>query len=253
MDVIVYLFSIMLACLVLYFLGQYTFWLPHKSVTLPRILMLHQVTQQEPASGMNMPPAKFEALLLLLRAKKAKTVTMSEWLENAQHKKTENMIALTFDDGFLDNYTEAFPLLQKYQMKATIYLSPHFEAISRMQPEHLQIMQQSGLIEFGAHTMTHPNLNNISDEQAMQEIMASKQWVEEHIGYCYCFAYPFGRFSEKHMHMVEQAGFCCAVSTKKRILAFSPSNQFCLPRISISGLMNSVQLRIALRVGRYRL
>ena len=253
MTIIMWLMIGIMVVVTLYLLGQYTFWLPHKSAKLPRILMLHQVTQKEPASGMNMPPAKFEALLALLCAKQAKTVTMSEWLSYAQKQQTENMVALTFDDGFLDNYTEAFPLLQKYQMKATIYLSPHFEAINRMQPEHLQIMQQSGLIEFGAHTMTHPNLNNISDEQAMQEIMDSKQWVEKHIGYCHCFAYPFGRFSEKHMHMVEKAGFCCAVSTKKRILAFSANKQFCLPRISISGLMDSVQLRIALRVGRYRL
>ncbi len=237
----------------LFLLGQYTFWLPHRSTKLPRILMLHQVTRQEAASGMNVPPARFEALLALLKARNAKTVTMSEWLENAKNNQTENMVAITFDDGFLDNFTEAFPLLQKYQMKATIYLAPQFESITRMQPEHMQIMYKSGLIEFGAHTMTHPNLNKISDEQAMQEMIDSKKWVEQQIGHCRCFAYPFGRFSDRHMQMAAQAGFSCAVSTKKRILPFSQRNQFCLPRIAINGLMNSVQLRIALRVGRYRL
>ena len=248
-------FLITVVIFLLWVLGQYTFWLPHRSWKIPRILMLHQVSSQEPASGMNMQPEKFEQLLKLLQKKKIKTLTMTEWLEYSQssHLGDQKVVALTFDDGFLDNYTYAFPLLEKYQAKATIFLSPNFAAIEKMQPEQLAIMSKSGLVEFGAHTMTHPNLNNISDEQAMQEILASKKWVVEQIGYCNNFAYPFGRFSPKHMDMAKEAGFLSAVSTKKRIQPLSVDNQYCLPRISISGKMNMLQLRIALRVGRYRL
>ncbi len=237
----------------LYLMGQYTFWLPSKSWKLPRILMLHQVNSQQAASGMNMPPAKFEALLKLLQAKGCKTVTMSEWLTATKTSNTHKLVAITFDDGFLDNFVEAFPLLQKYQMKATIYVAPQFAAIDKMLPEHIITMHNSGLIEFGAHTMTHPNLNEIADTQALLEIKQSKQWLEQLLGRCDNFAYPFGRFSDKHMKMVQELGFSSAVSTKKRIEPCSDNNQYRLPRISISGLMNPVQLRIALRVGRYRL
>lgn len=237
----------------LYLMGQYTFWLPPKSWNLPRILMLHQVNSQQPASGMNMPPTKFENLLQLLQAKQCKTVTMSEWLARVEKGDTYKLVALTFDDGFLDNFTEAFPLLQKYQMKATIFLAPQFAAIDKVTEAHIRQMHKSGLIEFGAHTLTHPNLNNIDDVQAKKEIIQSKQWVEQLLGQCDNFAYPFGRFSEKHMLMVQEAGFKSAVSTKKRIAPFSSNLQYCLPRIGMSGLMNSIQLRIALRVGRYRL
>ncbi|MDE2421999.1 MAG: polysaccharide deacetylase family protein [Gammaproteobacteria bacterium] len=254
MILYIILFVIIFVSLV-YLLGQYTFWLPHRSWNIPRILMLHQVTAAEPASGMNIQPKKFEQLLQLLQKKNIKTLTMSEWMEYSQSQKSshQKVVALTFDDGFLDNYTDAFPLLEKYQAKATIFLSPKLDAIAKMQPEHLTIMSKSGLIEFGAHTMTHPNLNNISDEQAIQEIRASKQWVEEQIGYCHHFAYPFGRFSAKHMDMVKAAGFLSAVSTKKSIQSLSAENQYCLPRISVSGKMNMMQLKIAIRVGRYRL
>jgi hypothetical protein len=62
---------------ILMLLGQYTFWLPHRSWRIPRILMLHQVTSLSPASGMNMQPQKFEQLLKLLQKKKFTTVTMS--------------------------------------------------------------------------------------------------------------------------------------------------------------------------------
>jgi peptidoglycan/xylan/chitin deacetylase (PgdA/CDA1 family) len=254
MLILLYSLLICLAvALALYALGQYTFWLPHRSWTLPRILMFHQVTSLEPASGMNVPPEKFEQMLSLLKKKKFKTVTMTEWLKYAEKPTGEKVLALTFDDGFLDNYAEAFPLLEKYQAKATIFISPDFAAIEKMKPEQLVKMSQSGLVEFGAHTMTHPNLNKISDEQAKQEILASKHWVEETIGYCNNFAYPFGRFSPKHMDMAKELGFLSAVSTKKRIQPLSAANQFCLPRISIGGKMNLIQFKIALRVGRHRL
>jgi len=237
---------------ILMLLGQYTFWLPHRSWRIPRILMLHQVTSLSPASGMNMQPQKFEQLLKLLQKKKFTTVTMSEWLKHAENPNGQRIVALTFDDGFLDNFTEAFPLLEKYQAKATIYIAPNF-AIEKMKPEHITQMSKSGLVEFGAHTMTHPNLNKIDDEQAMQEMIASKQWVESLLGSCENFAYPFGRFSPKHMEMAREAGFTSAVSTKKRIETMTDDNKYRLPRISISGKMNSLQLRIALRVGRYKL
>ena len=254
MLVLLYSLLILLAVVaVLLVLGQYSFWLPHRSWKLPRILMFHQVTALQSASGMNVPPEKFEQMLALLNKKKIKTVTMTEWLKYAENPTGEKVVALTFDDGFLDNFTDAFPLLEKYQAKATIYISPDFAAIEKMKPEQLLKMSQSGLVEFGAHTMTHPNLNNISDEQAIQEIVASKKWVEDQIGYCHNFAYPFGRFSPKHMEMVKDAGFLSAVSTKKRIQPFTAANQFCLPRISIGGKMNLLQFRIALRVGRHRL
>jgi hypothetical protein len=61
MLIILYSLLIFLAAvIVLYVLGQYTFWLPHRSWKLPRILMFHQVTVSEPASGMNVQPEKFE-------------------------------------------------------------------------------------------------------------------------------------------------------------------------------------------------
>lgn len=234
----------------LYVLGNYTFWLPYRSTRLPRVVMLHQVTPHEDASGMNMPPQKFEQLLQYLVNKGSIFCFVSE-LENYADKK--NVVALSFDDGFLDNYQYAYPLLKKYQAKATIYLATQIEGIAKLEVAHIQEMAQSGIIEFGAHTQHHVNLLKLSDEEALQEMQNSKHDVEVLVGQCFSFAYPFGRFNEKHQQMAKEIGFKNAVSTRKKIEAYTASNQFNIPRVSTHGAMNALQMRIALAKGRYKL
>ncbi|MGE8561423.1 MAG: polysaccharide deacetylase family protein [Acinetobacter sp.] len=235
---------------VLYLLGNFTFWLPFRSANLPRIVMLHQVTPHAQASGMNMPPAKFEQLLQYLSKKQFIFCFVSE-LDQFQGRK--NIVALSFDDGFLDNYQYAYPLLKKYYAKATIFLATQIEGIEKLSPEQIREMSDSGIIEFGAHTQHHVNLLKLSDEQAFVEMQASKQDVEKLVGCCPSFAYPFGRFNEKHQQMAKEIGFKNAVSTRKKIEAYTAENQFNIPRVSTHGAMNALQMRIALAKGRYKL
>ena len=235
---------------ILYLLGNYTFWLPLRSAKLPRIVMLHQVTPHAEASGMNMPPAKFEQLLQYLVKKRAIFCFVSEL---DQYEGQSNVFALSFDDGFQDNYQYAFPLLKKYNAKATIYLATQIEGIEKLNTAQIQEMSASGLIEFGAHTQHHVNLLKLSDEEAFAEMQASKKDVEVLVGKCLSFAYPFGRFNEKHQQMAKKIGFKNAVSTRKKVEAYTETNQFNIPRVSTHGAMNALQMRIALAKGRYKL
>lgn len=250
MLILYVLLAILLFALLLWIMGNYTFWLPYRSKKLPRVIMFHQVNPNVPASGMNTPPEKFEQFLQLLVKQNSQFKFVSE-LDMNNHQP--NQVAISFDDGFLDNYQYAFPLLKKYNAKATIYLATHIEGIEKLQPEHIQEMQNSGLIEFGAHTQHHINLLKADDETAYQEILKSKQDVEQLTGQCLSFAYPFGRFNEKHQQMVKEMGFKNAVSTRKKIEPYSQQNQFNIPRISTHGAMNTLQMRIALAKGRYKL
>ncbi|WP_222931059.1 polysaccharide deacetylase family protein [Acinetobacter guerrae] len=240
---------VLLAGLV-YLLGNYTFWLPFRSSKLPRIVMLHQVSPSESASGMNMPPEKFEQLLQLLVNKKSIFCFVSE-LE--YYRDRNNVVALSFDDGFMDNYKYAYPLLKKYQAKATIYLATQIEGIEKLNIGQIQEMAQSGLVEFGAHTQHHVNLLKLDDQNAYDEMQKSKQDVEQLVGKCPSFAYPFGRFNEKHQEMARKIGFKNAVSTRKKIEAYNVQHPFNIPRVSTHGGMNALQMRIALAKGRYKL
>lgn len=234
---------------VLFFLGRHTFWLPVRDRKLPRLVMLHQVTPLELPSGMNMPPARFERLLQVLQRQGREFVTVSELVSNP---KAPNQVALTFDDGFADNYEYAFPLLKKYQAKATIYIAPNIPEIKKLSTEHIKEMAESGLVEFGAHSVHHVNLTKLDDAQAIEEIQNSKNIIQSMVGSCWSFAYPYGRFEERHQVMVEAAGFSSAVSTRKKIESISSANLFRLPRVSTHGKMSVLQMKIALARGRYR-
>ncbi|MBC7750293.1 MAG: polysaccharide deacetylase family protein [Candidatus Saccharibacteria bacterium] len=244
------IFGILGLVIILFALGRHTFWLPIRDRKLPRLVMLHQVTPHELPSGMNMPPERFERLLQILQKQGRTFVTMSELVS---HPMTPYQVALTFDDGFADNYHYAFPLLKKYQAKATIYLAPDIPVIDKLQHSQILEMAESGLIEFGAHSVNHVNLTKLDDTQAIQEIEQSRDAVQRIVGSCRSFAYPYGRFDERHEKMVEAAGFTSAVSTRKKIEPISSANIFRLPRVSTHGKMSAVQMRIALARGRYRI
>ena len=249
MWVLYVLVGLLVVAALLYVLGNYTFWLPFRSKKLPRIVMLHQVSPHDTASGMNMPPEKFEQLLQLLTRRGSTFCFVSEL---GQYQNQKNVVALSFDDGFMDNYLYAYPLLKKYHAKATIYLATQIEGIEKLSNTQIHEMANSGLIEFGAHTQHHVNLLKLDDQTAYQEMFQSKQDVEALVGKCPSFAYPFGRFNEKHQKMAQEIGFKNAVSTRKKIEVYG-ANQFNIPRISTHGAMNALQMRIALAKGRYKL
>ena len=114
-------------------------------------------------------------------------------------------------------------------------------------------MRDSGLIEFGAHTLDHVNLTTLGPAEAERQIRASRDRVAALAGSCRSFAYPFGRFDESHAGMVRAAGFDSAVSVRKAIEPLSADNRFTLPRISSDGRMDTLQWHVALSKGRHRL
>lgn len=228
--------------------NRYQLWRWPKPAAWPRLLMYHSIANEAP-TGMNTPPAKFEAQVAWLKKQGYTFCTVSELLTTT----TPKAIAITFDDGFANNYQHAFPILQKYQAKATVYLAPEIANIDKLTPAQITAMQASGLIEFGAHSMTHINLLQTATDPARQEIIASKQQVEALTGAaCVSFAYPFGRFSAETVELVKAAGFVSAVTTKKKIIANFKTQAFTIPRISTHGAMDGLQFYVAVSRGRYK-
>ncbi len=239
-------------------LGKYTFWLPSGAKQAPRILMYHSVDANKPQDGLNIHPNHFEQQLNLLIKQGYSFLTALELAEKVNQGECDfNKTALiTFDDGFENNYTQAFPILEKLGVKATIYLtykSPDIK-MKLLNQEQIKTMVDSGLIEFGAHTISHVNLTTISDEEALEEIVQSKEQTENLTSKpCVSFAYPYGRFNEAHVEMIKNAGFTSSVTTKKRLKVPNVDMLFSLPRLTADGSMNKIQWRIVLSKGRYKL
>lgn len=235
---------------VLVFLAHYNFWRPIRNSVWPRILMYHNTSHDSP-SGMNIIPQKLEKHICYLRDKGYVFLKISDLL---QFNNKIKHVALTFDDGFIGNYTHLFDILKRYKVPATIYLAPNIKDIQFLSAKQIKEMQESGLVEFGAHTMTHINLQRTEDKVAQNEIIQSKNEVEKLTGApCQTFAYPYGRYNSVHIEMVKNAGFTTAVTTKKSIMTFSIKNSYTLPRLSVDGRINMLQFYLILSRGRYKI
>ncbi len=230
-------------------LAHYTFWLPWKPRHWPRVLMYHDVGAGA-QDGMNIHPLHLADQLAVLQHKQYRFVTISGLVQGL-HDNSDHVVALTFDDGFAGLYQHVLPLLKHYDAFATIYLAPRIAGITMLDNTQILAMQNTGLVEFGAHTMDHVNLLNIGDEEAIAQIRNSKDAVEQMTNaQCRSFAYPFGRYASRHVKMVREAGFESAVTTKKRIVA--TPNLYEIPRLSMNGAANALQFHIQFGTGKYR-
>ncbi len=171
-------------------------------------------------------------------------------------------VIITFDDGFADFYTSALPALQRHGFNATLYVATGFiNGTSRwlqaegeterpmLTWEQLAEISASG-IECGAHSHTHPQLDMLSYAQAHDEILRSKDLLEEHLGRgVNSFAYPFGYYSASVQRIVQATGFTSACAVR-RTLSSLHDDPYALARLAIQPDTRVDDLAAALSAGR---
>ncbi len=119
------------------------------------------------------------------------------WFSNLKHAdQIPKPVLLCFDDGWSDNYTQLFPLLQKYRVKATLLIVAGTVGWSErvLSWEQLREMQDSGLVELQCHSLYHSDLDSLDRAQQEEELCWSKLELMRHLGRIpYVIAYPRGR------------------------------------------------------------
>jgi peptidoglycan/xylan/chitin deacetylase (PgdA/CDA1 family) len=143
-------------------------------------------------------------------------------------------VLITFDDGYRNTYTNAYPILEKYGYTATVFLITDFVGNNAWYLDWHQIkeMQHNGII-FGSHTLNHIPLVELSPKKALFELEKSKAGIEWRLGVpVKYFAYPEGAYTAKICRLVKQAGYSAAFSVNFG-RATKNSNLYALERIPI--------------------
>jgi peptidoglycan/xylan/chitin deacetylase (PgdA/CDA1 family) len=144
-------------------------------------------------------------------------------------------IVLTFDDGFYNNYTYAYPLLRKYNMPATIFIvTGWLETPGYLGWGEVKEMSDSGIITIGSHTINHFELIKLNSDDLEREIKESKSILENRLGKRVdLFCYPKGEFNKKVHDAVKDAGYICAAGTNPGRAGYS-NDIFAIKRVKIS-------------------
>ena len=168
------------------------------------ILMYHAVSDDcWGYSDLFVSPAKLEEQLAWMTENGYDAI----WMEDLCHLEDyDKPVVLTFDDGYDDNYTELFPLLQKYNVKATIFViagslgQPH-----KMTAEQVAELSQSGLVSIQSHSMSHPYLNTLTQEQLEWELGESQRIIASLTGKIpNVLCYPGGGFNQLTIDVAKQ-------------------------------------------------
>lgn len=220
------------------------------------ILMYHQI-DEPPARGTSLrglvvAPGSFAWQMRLLRLMGYRGLSLRDLEPYLSGKKTGKVVGLTFDDGYLNNLTQALPVLQNHGFTATCYgvsqLIGGTNAWDTGQVATKPLMTLAdwwlwiqGGMDVGSHTRTHVDLNELDDREAQFQISQSKVDLELALG---CpvrhFCYPYGRYRERHVGMVREAGYVSATTTNRgRVRAgFDP---YRLPRVMVARATNPLQ------------
>ena len=169
---------------------------PHGEPVFVPILMYHTSSEEPPNSPLPelyVRPSEFERQLIWLNENNFTFITFDDW-DDLHY--IYNPIMLTFDDGYLANYTEIFPLLQRHNARITLFLTPGLMAAPGLTEEMVRTMSDSGLVKFEAHSMTHPDLTTITANSSRMdyELRVARERIEEITGReVLALAYPAGR------------------------------------------------------------
>lgn len=228
---------ILLAALILAFLafGAYRMYAARNDVP---VLNYHQINDRD-ENALTVHTDQFEAQMKYLADHGYHTITPAELLDSWENGTPlpDKPVIITLDDGYVDNYKNAFPILEKYNLRGTIFLVSDFIGTY---PNYLtwaecEEMQESGLIDFESHTLSHAQLDKVSDEELHHQLTDSKlalQWnLKKNIDF---IAYPCGDFSPAIEAATDEAGYRAAFTVHYG-LASKNSHRYQLDRVPIFG------------------
>ena len=174
-----------------------------KGINVP-VLMYHAVSDNIwGIKELFVKPAEMEKQLAYLKKNGYDPI----WFEDLNHVEDyDKPVILTFDDGYDDNYTELFPLLKKYQVKATVFVIGNAMGWShKMTRAQVREMSDSGLVSIQSHGYTHDNMDSMNRKTLEYELTETKKVITEVTGRVpYVLCYPSGKYSNLTLQVARE-------------------------------------------------
>lgn len=196
------------------------------------ILYYHSV-MQENGNELRMPPEQFEAQMAYLKNRGYQSISF-EQLYQATYKGgalPERPFLITFDDGYVDNFTTAFPIIAQHGFTATIFMvTSYINGAGYLSWGQLGELVANGW-EIEGHTAKHPYLTKLDPNTMVSELTLSKELLERELGQPVdFFAYPYGDLNDDVIQALKDTGYLMAVTTE-RGWANSNTDEWHLQRI----------------------
>ncbi|MBI1810626.1 MAG: polysaccharide deacetylase family protein [Nitrospirae bacterium] len=232
------------------------------------VLMYHH-TNHHKGDMVTITPKVFEGQMEYLHKAGYRTLKIGELISyiNGELTLTQKAVVVTFDDGWLDNYMYAFPILKKYKINATVFLITNrvenaslknskfkIQNSKLLIPTHneskiliekgeahkvvinwelIKEMSNSGLIEFYSHTKSHAKCNSLSEKELMEELKESREIIEKQLGspgpY---FCWPYGKYNGLAVNVAKKTGYKALFTTNHGVVE-AGSDPFAINRIIV--------------------
>ena len=209
---------------------------PVEEVRIP-ILMYHSICNDDPNNSLMIPTEMFAEQMEWLRENNFTAMSMDDVIEAMNTGKVpKRPVLITFDDGYADNYINAFPELKNNNLKGTFFIISDTiteEGGYYMSTSMLKEMKEAGM-EIENHTANHLELNNLSREDAIDSIKRGQEFLRSVIGSNGNYlCYPVGRYSDETIEIQKELGIKAALTTQGGISSIA-DGKYELKRIRIS-------------------
>ncbi len=199
------------------------------------VLMYHRVNSTQD-STLTVSPETFAKQISWLRKKGFKFLSLDQAVQLPKTFAWDRSVSLTFDDGFLDNYENAFPVLIQHKIPAALFVVVNWVGQKDyVNWDQIRELDRSGIL-IGSHSLTHRWLPDIKDDSELQsEVADSKKRIEGEIGKeVRYFSYPVGGVDGRVLKKVQDSGYRNAwvAGARPSLRLIDPS--YCLRRFKVT-------------------